>query len=78
MDVETRLRELTERAQELERKRAKRDADLDQARSQMTEIVKRLKEVYGVESVEEAKALLQQLNSDLDASLTELEKALVA
>ena len=54
MEVEQRLRQLTERAQELERKRAKKEADLDQARSQMTEIVKRLKEVYGVESIEEA------------------------
>lgn len=75
-DVETRLRELTTRAQELERKRAKKEADLDQARAQMTDIVKRLQEVYEVESVDEAKALLLKLEGELDSTLDELTKAL--
>jgi len=76
MDVETRLRQLTERAQELERKRAKKEADLDHARSQMTEIVKRLKGEFSVESLEEAKVLLTNLETHLDESLNELSEAL--
>jgi hypothetical protein len=75
-DVETRLRELSERAKELERKRAKKEADLDQAKAQMGEIVKRLKEVYEVESIDEAKVLLEQANAELDKTLADLAEAL--
>ncbi len=78
MDVEMKLQELKARRERLVAQRARREADLEMARKVRDEALEQLKETYGCASVEEAKALVEQLRMEMETEVARVEQELAA
>jgi beta-phosphoglucomutase-like phosphatase (HAD superfamily) len=63
---------------DLERQRARREADLDLARRTRDEALAELKERYGCATIEEAKALVEQLRREIETETARVEQELAA
>jgi beta-phosphoglucomutase-like phosphatase (HAD superfamily) len=63
---------------DLERQRARREADLDLARRTRDEALVELKERYGCATIEEAKALVEQLRREIETETARVEQELAA
>jgi chromosome segregation ATPase len=74
-DVLTDLQSLKREVQDAERRRAKRDADIDNLEARLRDNLKKL-ETYGVKNVEEGRALLTSMEKDLQANIDTLRETL--
>lgn len=73
-DVEERLSTIRQKQQEAERRRARAEAQRDEALSRQQKAEKALKQEFGVETVEEAQRLLQELQQETEGVLAEIEE----
>lgn len=70
---EAKLNELRKKAAELERQKVVRQTQADQAEAQLREVAKRLFDEFGCRSLEEAKILLNDKQSEFNKLLAEIE-----
>lgn len=73
MSLEERLSALRKQASDLERLRATRQVQVDQAEAQMRQEAQKLAESFGCRSLEEAKALLETKKAETEKLLAEVE-----
>lgn len=71
MSAEETLQQIRQSTADLERRRAKREADFDNADARLKDAVKKLKEEFGVSSLEEAREELGKMQASLDESASE-------
>jgi hypothetical protein len=71
-----RLQALTVAAREASHRRAVAEAARDRAKTDAADAIEKLREQYGVNSIEEAKALEAKLEAELDELVTKAEEKL--
>lgn len=76
MAIEDQLRELRTSISQAQGKKLHAQVQLDNAKGNMEEARSRLKNEFGVETTDEARAKLIELQSELDAAMAEVEAAL--
>lgn len=76
MGVVEDLQGLKAQKEDLERRRARREADLELARSRRDEALSTLQEQFGVASVDEARALAQERHAEVQSEIETIAKAL--
>lgn len=72
-DIETRLQSLRTRQQEAARRYAQAEAKIDTVKARRAEILASLKE-HGFDSPEEARAEVENLSSQVEATLEKIEE----
>ncbi len=75
-DVEQAVRTVRERIAAAQRRRARAEAEHDAAAAKAAQIRQALLDEFGVTSVEEARAMLTKVDTDLTTALYDLEQAL--
>lgn len=75
MSIETRIREYRQGASQAQAKKARAQAELDAAAERVTASRAALKEQFGVETSEEARALQAQLQAELAEKEAAIEAA---
>lgn len=76
-DIELELRGLQQRIAQAQNAQTRAEVERDNAKAQIAETKKALKEQFGVETVEDAKALLKAKEEELQAELAKAEDLLV-
>lgn len=76
MAIEDQLRELRTAISQAQGRKARAQVELDNAEARVEEASKTLKEDFGVETKEQAREKLTELQAELDAAVAEVEAAL--
>jgi F0F1-type ATP synthase membrane subunit b/b' len=75
-DVEQQVRDIKARIQQAQARRARAEVERDTARAAADKARDMLKTEYGVETPDEARAVLAQLELDLDQAIQDAQQAL--
>lgn len=75
-DVDQQVNTIKTRIEVAQRKRARAEADQDAARAAADNALTQLKSEYGVSTVDEAKAMMAELQSELNACITQTRQSL--
>lgn len=76
MAIEDQLREIRTTISQVQSKKARAAVELDNAKERLKVAQATLKDEFGVETTEEARAKLTELQAELDAAVAEVELAL--
>lgn len=74
--LDDQVREIKARIDNAARQRARSEAERDSAQSMVDRVRHQLREEFGVDSPEEARAVLAQLEAELQAAVTEIKSSL--
>lgn len=76
MAIEDQLREIRTTISQVQSKKARAAVELDNAKERLKTAQSTLKDEFGVETTDEARAKLTELQSELDKAVAEVESAL--